>query len=101
MGSLIKAEFGTKLTPKLLKYDPTDRHPEYQADIFRELFPNFPQFKAHVAAYVERNYCTVVNDEDHPTPDHVLKFLKPHEVHLLNEWILTRGPRFISSSGKL
>ena len=100
MGTLIKAEFGTKLTPKLLKYDPTNSNPEYQADIFRELFPNFPQFKAHVAAYVERNYCTVVNDEDHPTPDHVLQYLKPHEICMLNEWILNRGPGFIPSSGK-
>lgn len=100
MGILIKAEFGTKLTPKLLKYDATDNNPEYQADIFRELFPNFPQFKAHVAAYVERHYCTVVNDEDHPTPDHVLKFLQPQEIHMLNEWILTRGPGFIPTSGK-
>ncbi len=100
MGSLIKAEFGTKLTPKLLKYDSANSDPEYQAGIFGELFPNFPQFKAHVAAYVERNYCTVINDEDHPTPQHVLKFLKPDEVHMLNEWILNRGPSFIPSGGQ-
>ena len=100
MGSLIKAEFGTKLTPKLLKYDSANSDPEYQAGIFGELFPNFPQFKAHVAAYVERHYCTVINDEDHPTPQHVLKFLKPDEVHMLNEWILNRGPSFIPSGGQ-
>ena len=100
MGNLIKAEFGTKLTPKLLKYDRANNGRQYQADIFTELFPNFPQFKAHVAAYVERHYCTVINDEDHPTPEHVLKFLNPHEVQMLNEWILNRGPGFIPSSGK-
>ena len=100
MGHLIKAEFGTKLTPKLLKYDSSNDSQEYQADIFTELFPNFPQFKAHVAAYVERHYCTVINDEDHPTPAHVLKFLDEKEVHMLNEWILSRGPGFIPSSDK-
>ena len=44
--------------------------------LFSILFSQFPQFKAHVAAYVERNYCGVaindgekfslmINEEDH------------------------------------
>ncbi|CCQ90910.1 hypothetical protein NITGR_490013 [Nitrospina gracilis 3/211] len=94
MGDVVDAKFGTPLTPKLLKFDPANPDPEYHADIFSELFRNFPQYKAHVAAYVERNYCTVINDEDHPTPEHVLKFLKEDEVRWLNEWIQTRGPQF-------
>ena len=60
MGILIKADFQTKLTSKLSKYRPKDKNPEYQKEIFSELFSKFPQFKAHVAAYVERNYCSVV-----------------------------------------
>lgn len=92
MGDLIKAEFGSKLTAKLLKYDRDNTDADYHAEIFRELYPNFPQFKAHVAAFVERNYCTMINDEDHPTPDHILQYLKPEEVIRLNEWIMTRGP---------
>lgn len=100
MGDLVEAKFGTKLTPKLLKYDPSNSDPEYQADIFRDLFNNFPQYKAHVAAFVERNYCTMVNDEDHPTPDDVLKFLKHDEVRWLNEWIQTRGPQFARGASR-
>jgi hypothetical protein len=100
MGTLIKAEFGTKLTPKLLKFDPKNLDPSYQADIFCDLFSNFPQYKAHVAAYVERNYCTVINDEDHAHPENVLKFLKEEEVRRLNEWILTRGPGIAQTSSE-
>ncbi len=98
MGDLIKAEFGTKLTPKLLRFDSQNIDPSYQSEIFCQLFSNFPQFKAHVAAYVERNYCTVINDEDHAHPENVLKFLKQEEVRKLNEWILTRGPGIAKSS---
>ncbi|MFQ5482454.1 MAG: hypothetical protein ACE5ER_06805, partial [Nitrospinaceae bacterium] len=64
-----------------------------QAGIFCVLFSEFPQFKAHVAAYGERHYCTVINDEDHPSPQKVLLFLKPEEIKWLNEWILTRGKK--------
>ncbi len=96
MGDLIKGPFGTKLTPKLVKYDPHNTDEAYQAEIFCELYPNFPQYKAHVAAYVERNYCTMINDEDHPSPKDVLKYLKPYEVLRLNEWILTRGRHIIA-----
>jgi len=100
MGTLIKAEFGTPLTPKLLKFDPENQDPSYQADIFCDLFSHFPQYKAHVAAYVERNYCTVINDEDHGHPENVLKFLKEEEVRRLNEWILTRGPGIAQNPSK-
>jgi len=66
MGILIKGDFRTKLTSKLSKYRSKDKTPEYQKEIFSELFSKFPQFKAHVAAYIERNYCgVVINDEDH------------------------------------
>jgi hypothetical protein len=100
MGELIKAAFGTKVTPKLRHYDPTNTRRQYQAEIFCELYPNFPQYKQHVAAFVERNYCTMINDEDHPTPQDVLQFLKPDEVIRLNEWILTRGPNLHQSLGE-
>jgi len=100
MGELIKAAFGTKVTPKLRHYDPNNTRQEYQEEIFCELYPNFPQYKAHVDAFVERNYCTVINDEDHPTPQDVLQFLKPDEVRRLNEWILTRGPNLNLSIDK-
>ena len=100
MGELIKAEFGSKVTPKLRKFDPNNTDPDYQADIFSDLYLNFPQYKAHVAAFVERNYCTMINDEDHPTPEDVLQFLKPEEVRRLNEWILTRGPNLHQSLGE-
>ena len=59
MGILIKGDFRSKLTSKLSKYRPKDKNPEYQKEIFSELFSKFPQFKAHVAAYVERNYCII------------------------------------------
>ncbi len=100
MGDLIKAAFGTKVTPKLRHYDPHNTDKAYQAEIFCELYPNFPQYKAHVDAFVERNYCTVINDEDHPTPQDVIQFLKPDEVRRLNEWILTRGPHLHLSTDK-
>ena len=91
MGVVIRADFKTRLSPKLLRFDPDNPDPAYHSEIFSELYPKFPQFKAHVAAYVERHYCTVINDEDHPTPQKVLNFLKPDEVRWLNEWILARG----------
>jgi len=100
MGELIKAAFGTKVTPKLRHYDPNNTDLDYQAEIFCELYPNFPQYKQHVAAFVERNYCTMINDEDHPTPQDVLQFLKPDEVRRLNEWILTRGSNLHQSLGE-
>ncbi len=89
MGVLLKADFKTKLNSRLAKFDPKKRDPEYHASVFAELF-DFPQFKAHVAAYVERNYCVVVNDEDHPDARAVMDFLKPEEIRTLNEWILKR-----------
>jgi hypothetical protein len=91
MGILIKADFQTKLTPKLSKYRPKDKDPEYQKEIFSELFSKFPQFKAHVAAYVERNYCGImINDEDHSTPDTLIQLLKFDEILMLNKWIADR-----------
>lgn len=90
MGVLIKADFKAKLTPRLSKYDPQGSRQEYHEEIFSELFSRFPQFKAHVAAYVERNYCVVVNDEDHATPASLLDILKPSEVRWLNRWIIGR-----------
>ena len=93
MGLVLKADFKTKLNSKLSKFNPRNRKPEYHADIFSEMFGKFPQFKAHVAAYVERNYCVVVNDEDHPDPQSLLNLLKPEEVRWLNEWIINRNNR--------
>ena len=89
MGMLLKADFKTKLNSKLAKFDPKNPSQEYHRDIFTELF-GFPQFKAHVAAYVERNYCTVVNDEDHPDAAAVMAFLQHEEIRMLNEWIQNR-----------
>ncbi|MFQ5449314.1 MAG: hypothetical protein ACE5E9_01725 [Nitrospinaceae bacterium] len=89
MGELLKADFKTKLSSKLSKYDPQNTQPRYQADVFSELF-DFPQFKAHVAAYVERNYCVVVNDEDHPDPQSLMEILSPKEIRMLNKWIVNR-----------
>ena len=96
MGILIKVDFQTKLTPKLSKYRPKDTGPEYQKEIFSELFSKFPQFKAHVATYVERNYCgVVINDEDHSNPDTLIELLSPDELRMLNSWITNRSkPRF-------
>ncbi|KMP10490.1 hypothetical protein UR09_06100 [Candidatus Nitromaritima sp. SCGC AAA799-A02] len=91
MGTLIKADFKARLTPRLAKYNPLDERPEYQSEIFAELYPRFPQFKAHVAAYVERHYCVVVNDEDHSSPEPLLEILKSNEVRFLNGWIIDRS----------
>ena len=91
MGVLIKADFQNKLTPKLSKYRSQDKTPEYQKEIFSELFSKFPHFKAHVAAYVERNYCgVVINDEDHSTPEALFDMLTFNEIHMLNKWIVSR-----------
>ncbi|MFQ5445207.1 MAG: hypothetical protein ACE5EK_11410 [Nitrospinales bacterium] len=98
MGVIIKADFKTRLNSKLQKFDPRNSRREYHQEIFKELFAGFPQFKAHVAMYVERNYCFVVNDEDHSRPESLLVILKPEEVRFLNEWITNKGKRFSSSS---
>ena len=91
MGILIKGDFRTKLTSKLSKYRSKDKTPEYQKEIFSELFSKFPQFKAHVAAYVERNYCgVVINDEDHSNSDALFEMLCFDEIHMLNKWIVDR-----------
>lgn len=89
MGIVLKADFKTKLNSKLSRFNPQNTRQEYHVDIFSELF-EFPQFKAHVAAYVERHYCVVVNDEDHPDPQSLLEILKLSEVRMLNEWIVNR-----------
>jgi hypothetical protein len=91
MGLLINADFKKKLDIKLYRFDPKKHDPEYHAEIFSEMFNQFPQFKAHVAAYIERNYCFVVNDEDHSDPSTLLTTLQPEEVRRLNEWILLRN----------
>lgn len=91
MGLLINADFKKKLDIKLYRYDPKKKDPKYHAEIFSEMFTQFPQFKEHVAAYIERNYCFVVNDEDHSDPNTLLATLKPEEVKKLNEWILLRN----------
>ena len=91
MGLLINADFKKKLDIKLYRFDPKKKDPKYHAEIFSEMFIQFPQFKAHVAAYIERNYCFVVNDEDHADPRSLLPSLKPEEVKKLNEWILLRN----------
>ena len=91
MGILIKGDFRTKLTSKLSKYRPNDKTPEYQKEIFSELFSKFPQFKAHVAAYVERNYCgVVINDEDHSNPDTLIDLINFDELLMLNRWVVNR-----------
>ena len=97
MGILIKADFQTKLTAKLSKYRPKDKNPEYQKEIFSELFSKFPQFKAHVAAYVERNYCgVVINDEDHSNPETLIDLISFDELLMLNRWIVDRKrPRIL------
>ena len=91
MGILIKGDFRTKLTSKLSKYRSKDKTPEYQKEIFSELFSKFPQFKAHVAAYVERNYCgVVINDEDHSNPDTLIDLISFDELLMLKRWIVNR-----------
>ena len=91
MGLLINADFKKKLDIKLYRFDPKKKDPKYHEEIFSEMFVQFPQFKAHVAAYIERNYCFVVNDEDHADPNTLLNTLQPEEVLRLNEWILIRN----------
>jgi hypothetical protein len=91
MGIVIKANFRNKLAPKLSKYRPKDKTPEYQKEIFSELFSKFPQFKAHVAAHVERNYCgVVINDEDHSNPETLIDLISFDELLMLNRWIVDR-----------
>ncbi|QPJ66461.1 MAG: hypothetical protein G3M78_14065 [Candidatus Nitrohelix vancouverensis] len=92
MAIILEAQFKNKLNSKLYKFDPRNTSVEYHKEIFSELF-KFPQFKAHVAAYIERNYCVVLNDEDHPDPVSTLKILKPEETRRLNEWIINRNRR--------
>ncbi|MBI4384851.1 MAG: hypothetical protein HY579_12555 [Nitrospinae bacterium] len=93
MGVLLKADFRIKIPPKALRFNPRNPSADYHAGIFAELYSAFPQFKAHVAMYVERNYCAAVNDEDHADPKSLLSFLKPEEVRRLNEWIVNKGRR--------
>jgi hypothetical protein len=91
MGLLINANFKKKLDIKLYRFDPKNQDPKYHEEIFSKMFIQFPQFKAHVAIFIERNYCFVVNDEDHADPRSLLPILKPKEVKKLNEWILLRN----------
>ena len=91
MGLLINADFKKKLDIELYRYDPKKKDPRYRAAIFSGMFIHFPQIKEHVAAYIERNYCFVVNDEDHADPNTLLETLRPEEVIRLNEWILIRN----------
>ena len=91
MGLLIKADFKKKLDMKLYRYDCKHPKPEYHADIFCEMFSQFPQFKAHVSAYIERHYCFVVNDDDHPRGEILLNILNADEIRKLNEWVLLRN----------
>ena len=97
MGILIKVNFKSKLTSKFSRYRFKDKNPEYQNEIFSELFTEFPQFKAHVAAYVERNYCgMVINDEDHSNPSTLINMLNFDEILMFNKWIVDRnGPRVV------
>ena len=46
MGLLIKADFKKKIDIKLYRFDPKNPKPEYHAEIFCEMFSQFPQFKA-------------------------------------------------------
>jgi hypothetical protein len=91
MGLLINANFKKKIDIRLYRFNPKKKDPKYHEEIFSEMFIQFPQFKAHVAAFIERNYCFVVNDEDHADPHSLLSTLKPEEVRRLNEWILIRN----------
>ena len=92
MGILIKGDFRTKLTSKLSKYRSKDKTPEYQKEIFSELFSKFPQFKAHVAFYIERDYCgVVINDEDHSNPSTLVDLISFDELLMLNRWITDRS----------
>ena len=92
MGALVKVDFKNKLASKLFKYRPQEKSPEYQKEIFSLLFSRFPQFKAHVAAFVERNYCgVVINDEDHNNPSTLFDMLSLDEIMMLNRWIVDRN----------
>jgi hypothetical protein len=45
-----------------------------------------------VAAYIERNYCgVVINDEDHSNPDTLIDMLGFDELRMLNRWIADRN----------
>tara|TARA_B100000686_G_scaffold347275_1_gene435604 strand:- start:83 stop:403 length:321 start_codon:yes stop_codon:yes gene_type:complete len=90
MGDLVKADFKIKLDRRLKQFDPKNLDPEYQCQIFKELYSSFPQFKAHVAAFVERRYCVALNDEDHGDPQAVIEYLNDDEIRQQNEWILGR-----------
>ena len=91
MGVIIKGNFKNKLASKLSKYRPQDKTLKYQKEIFSELFCKYPQFKAHVSAYVERNYCgVVINDEDRSNPDPLFDMLSAEEINMLNKWIINR-----------
>ena len=92
MAVVIQAKFQNKLSSRLDKFDPDNADPQYNKEVFSELF-HLPQFKAHVAAYVERNYCIVINDEDHPDPASVLKILSLQETRRMNEWIVLKNRR--------
>ena len=91
MGLLIKADFKKKLNINIYRFHTINSKPEYHAEIYCEMFSKFPQFKAHVAAYIERNYCFVVNDEDHSDPKSLLNTLKLDAVSKLNARILVRN----------
>ena len=93
MGDLIQADFKAKLTRQLKRFNPNDTRKDYQAEIFKELYSGFPQFQAHVAAFVERHYCMALNDEDHSNAEAVLNLLSPEEIHLQNQWIVNRNGR--------
>lgn len=93
MGRLLKADFKTKIAPELHHFDPKNTKSSYQNEIFTQLFSRFPQFKAHVAMYVERHYCIVVNDEEHTNPSTLLSILQPEEILTLNKWILSKKNR--------
>jgi len=91
MGSLLKVDFKVKLSAKLKSFNPKIDSQSYHEEIFKELFDGFPQFKDHVAAYVERHYCMVVNDEDHSDPQSLINILTPKEIRMQNDWIVNRS----------
>ncbi len=92
MAIVIQAKFQNKLSSKLDKFDSSNTDSKYNRAVFSELFEH-PQFQAHVAAYIERNYCIVINDEDHPSPESVLEILTPQEIRKMNEWIILKNRR--------
>tara|TARA_B100000686_G_C16790842_1_gene978599 strand:+ start:1981 stop:2280 length:300 start_codon:yes stop_codon:yes gene_type:complete len=91
MGDLLKVNFRIKLNRRLKQFDPSNLNREYQEAIFKELYTGFPQFKEHVAAFIERRYCVALNDEDHWNPQAVVEFLTDEEVCQQNKWILGRN----------